>query len=302
MTLTKERDIYREYREATGEQRQILEDELARKHFRLVYLVANGYQHSFLGADDLESAASYGLLKAIRSFNPDLGFTFSTYAARVMRAEIWMLYRRTKKAKTVPLDASAFDDNGMTWAEIVGDPDAPEPDEKLILEEFMKALSEINTLSKVERAVLEMRLNQEMTQSETADTLGILQSSVSRIEKRAKLKVLDRLTKTGLVEHHTPSERHEHPPELVELAEKNGIPYWTFYKRVNQQGMDPIKAATTPNKRDFKEKAIPIIRKGLLKGMTGRQIRDSYFPDKKITTINNYSAAVRRQLKSEGLL
>jgi len=302
MTLAQERDVWSEYRSASGEHRNQLEDHLARRHFRLVYMVANHHRNPMLGADELESAASYGLLKAIRSFDPGLGYTFSTYAARVMRNEIWMLYRKVKKAKTVPLDAAAYDESETTWADIVGDPDAPEPDEQLILAEFMKVLSEITTLTERERTVLDMRLNLDMTQSEVADELGIWQNSVSRIERRAKLKVLDRMTRVGLVEHHELSERNEYPTELVELAKRNGVSYSTLRRRVNQKGMDPVKAATTPPARGFKEEALPISRDGLLNGMTGREIRDQYFPERKLGLINNYSSAVRKQLKQEGLL
>lgn len=302
MTLAQERDIWQEYQHATGEERARLEEELASRHFRLVYVVVNNYRNSILGVDEVESAATYGLLKAIRKYKHDLGFTFSTYAVRVMKNEVWRLYRKTKKAETVPLESRAFDDGEMTLAEMVHDPDAPEPDENLIVVEFMRTLSELNTLTEDERTVLDMRLNREMSQIEVANVLGIWQNSVSRIEKRAKLKVLDRLTKVGLVEHHDLPERQEYPLELVELAKENGISYTTLVRRINRMRMDPIKAATTPISRNFKEKAAPIIRDGLLKGLTGREIRDRYFPGKQLNLINKYSSDIRKRLKEEGLL
>ena len=48
-------------------------------------------------ADDLISVGTIGLIKAVKSFNPNKQVTFSTYASRCIENEILMMLRANKK-------------------------------------------------------------------------------------------------------------------------------------------------------------------------------------------------------------
>lgn len=53
------------------------------------------------------------------------------------------------------------------------------------------------------------------------------------------------LSRADVVERLT-SGMERHDPEMLELANKNGIPLTTYRSRVRRNGWDPLRAATTP--------------------------------------------------------
>ena len=121
----------------------------------------------------------------------------ATYASRCIDNEILMHLRKNKKIKTeVSIDASlSLDGEGNelhledvlgTDADIVTREIEEENDKKVMLEEVMK-------LKPRDRDIIVLRYgllgNDELTQKEVAEKLGISQSYISRIEK----KVIKRL-------------------------------------------------------------------------------------------------------------
>ncbi len=61
---------------------------LVTSHLRLVIKIALGYKGYGLPVADLISEGNIGLMKAVRKFNPDLGFRLSTYAMWWIKASI----------------------------------------------------------------------------------------------------------------------------------------------------------------------------------------------------------------------
>ena len=72
---------------------------LVEKNMKLVHYLTQKYYKSGYNLEEIESAASMGLVKAIQSFDvKKIGeLTFATYASTVIRNEIFMEYRREKK-------------------------------------------------------------------------------------------------------------------------------------------------------------------------------------------------------------
>ena len=168
-----------------------LEGDLEAKHIliernlRLVAHVIKKYQHLEENPEDLISIGTIGLIKAIITFNPERNNKLGTYAARCIENEILMLLRTKKKhSKEVSLYepiGTDRDGNEIQLFDII--------DIRLLYE---KVESE---LSPRERLVLKMRYGlynqEEYTQREIADQLGISRSYVSRIEKSAIEKLRD---------------------------------------------------------------------------------------------------------------
>jgi RNA polymerase sigma-B factor len=63
-------------------------EELVRRHQPLARRIARRYRFSSVPRDDLEQAAYVGLLKAIRRFDPDRGFAFSTFAVPTIVGDV----------------------------------------------------------------------------------------------------------------------------------------------------------------------------------------------------------------------
>lgn len=174
-------------------------DILVEHNLRLVVFLAKKFENSGPEMEDLVSVGTIGLIKAINSFKPDKQIKLATYASRCIENEILMYLRKLSKRKQeVSLDEPLNVDgegNELLLADILGtDSDAvynhiENQVERQLLEEGL------SKLSKREQQIIEMRFgldgNDERTQKEVADMLGISQSYISRLEK----KIIGRLKK-----------------------------------------------------------------------------------------------------------
>lgn len=181
-------------------------EEKARKlliehNLRLVVYIAKKFDNTGVGVEDLISIGTIGLIKAINTFNPDKKIKLATYASRCIENEILMYLRRNNKTRMEvsidePLNVD-WDGNELLLSDILG------TDEDVIYrdleQETEKKLlnSAISRLNPREQKIVELRFGlgteneEEMTQKEVADLLGISQSYISRLEK----KIMKRLKK-----------------------------------------------------------------------------------------------------------
>ena len=172
-------------------------DQLIEHNLRLVVFLAKKYENTGVDLEDLVSIGTIGLIKGIQTFQSGKNIKLATYASRCIDNEILMHLRKNKKIKTeVSIDASLSLDgegNELHLEDVLGtDPDIvtreieEENDKKVMLEEVMK-------LKPRDRDIIVLRYgllgNDELTQKEVAEKLGISQSYISRIEK----KVIKRL-------------------------------------------------------------------------------------------------------------
>lgn len=167
---------------------------LIEHNLRLVVYIAKKFDNTGIGVEDLISIGTIGLIKAINTFNPAKNIKLATYASRCIENEILMYLRRNNKTRMEvsidePLNVD-WDGNELLLSDILG----TEEDiiSKDIESEVEKKLlyKAIEKLNQRERVIVEMRygLNnvdgEEMTQKEVADSLGISQSYISRLEKK----------------------------------------------------------------------------------------------------------------------
>jgi len=175
-------------------------DKLIEHNLRLVVFLAKRYENTGVDLEDLVSIGSIGLIKGINTFSSNKNIKLATYASRCIDNEILMYLRKNKKLKSeVSIDqALSFDSDGneLHLEDIIG----TDKDEvsKSIEKEDDKSLmiQEILNLKDRDKEIMVLRYgllgNDELTQKEVADKLGISQSYISRIEKKVikRLKTL----------------------------------------------------------------------------------------------------------------
>lgn len=176
---------------------------LIEHNLRLVVYVAKKFVTSEVDIEDLISIGSLGLIKAINSFKMDKNIKIATYASKCIENEILMYLRKISKQKqVVSLDEPLSNDgdgNELVLFDIVpSSDDCPQESmEKKTEKEILWSV--INKLGGREKEIMVMRFGlyggDELTQKEVADSLGISQSYISRLEKKIVVRIKKEITK-----------------------------------------------------------------------------------------------------------
>ena len=170
---------------------------LIEHNLRLVAHIVKKFENTGEDNEDLISIGTIGLIKAIESYSPAKGTKLATYAARCIENEILMYLRSLKKTKK---DVSLQDPIGKDReGNEISLMDVLKADNDDIIEKIQlnmekkKIYKYIHILDAREKEVIIGRFgleeNEELTQREIAKNLGISRSYVSRIEKRALMKL-----------------------------------------------------------------------------------------------------------------
>jgi RNA polymerase sporulation-specific sigma factor len=165
---------------------------LIERNLRLVVYIARKFENTGILIEDLISIGTIGLIKAVNTFDPVKKIKLATYASRCIENEILMHLRRTSKMKAEvsfeePLNVD-MDGNELLLSDVMG----TETDiiYRAIEEELEQRLlsQALTRLTPRERQIMNLRFGlrgeEEKTQKEVADCLGISQSYISRLEKR----------------------------------------------------------------------------------------------------------------------
>ena len=194
LSAEEEREYFRRLKEEGDENARAL---LIEHNLRLVSHIVRKYYGSAQNADELVSIGTLGLIKAIDSFRPELGAKFATYAAKCIQNEILMFFRSQKKRsnevsihETIDVDR---DGNPLTYFDVISTEDTIAEDLDLKIR-TQRALDLVRRLlTDQERTIIIARYGltgrAPMTQKDVAARLKISRSYVSRIEKRALLKM-----------------------------------------------------------------------------------------------------------------
>lgn len=172
-------------------------NKLIEHNLRLVAHIVKKFENTGEDMEDLISIGTIGLIKGIESYSSDKGTKLATYAARCIENEILMHLRALKKVKK---DVSLHDPIGQdTEGNEISLIDILEAENENIIEyiqlnmEIDKMKKYLSILDSREQEVIINRYGlgnqKEMTQREIAKHLNISRSYVSRIEKRALMKV-----------------------------------------------------------------------------------------------------------------
>mgnify|MGYP001717141319 CR=1 FL=1 len=195
LTAAQEKEYLRQMNQGSSEARTLLIEH----NMRLVAHVVKKYQCPDYETEDLLSVGTIGLIKAVNTFCPERNIKLATYASRCIENEILMYLRKSAQLKHEisiddPLNVD-WDGNELLLSDVLGsDPNLVNQNiEKQVERDLLMAA--VSNLSQREKTIMQLRfgLNQETehTQKEVADTLGISQSYISRLEKR----IMERLKK-----------------------------------------------------------------------------------------------------------
>lgn len=193
LTREEEETVMNELRAGDDTHRELL----ITHNLRLVVYIAKKFDGCQTSTEDLVSIGTIGLMKAVKTFNPNKNIKLATYASRCIENEILMHLRKASNLKAElsfdePLSVD-WDGNELTLSDVLGtEPD--EISETLEYDDEKRLLCRIvNDLPEKERQLMVLRFGlggaKDHTQKQLADRMGISQSYISRLEKRILEKI-----------------------------------------------------------------------------------------------------------------
>ena len=198
--LSKEQEIEYVSRSMNGD--ESARAKLIEHNLRLVVFLSKKYENTGVDLEDLVSIGTIGLIKGVNTYKLDKNIKLATYASRCIDNEILMFLRKNKKRRGEVSfeDSLSYDSEGNelhledilgTESDIVTKGLEEETDKKLLYEEISK-------LNGRDKQIMILRYGlygqEEMTQKDVANILGISQSYISRIEKKV-IRRLKSITK-----------------------------------------------------------------------------------------------------------
>ena len=180
-------------------------EEFAEKHYKLVYFTCQKFKQSSLTMDELQGYGQIGFVKALNSFDTDKENKFSTFAVKCIVNEILLALRKENKylSHTISINKPLHEDN--TGNELVVEDiltenlkEANNTESDYIKNQDSNFIEKsLEILSEQEKKIIILRFGLlgvfPRTQKEIADSIGMSQANVSKIEKKA-LKKLKKIT------------------------------------------------------------------------------------------------------------
>lgn len=172
-------------------------NKLIEHNLRLVAHLVKKYETKDISSDDLISIGTIGLIKGVDSYDNSKNIKITTYIAKCAENEILMYFRSNKKFNNeVSLNdfiSMDKDGNEISLIDIIPS-DEEDIDSKIFKNINIELLHEyLDVLSKKERDIIIMRYglynSDYYTQKEIAKMMKISRSYVSRMEKRALIKL-----------------------------------------------------------------------------------------------------------------
>ena len=193
LKFEQEQQALEQLEEGNEEAKQLLIEH----NLRLVVFIARRFENTGVNLEDLISIGTIGLIKAIATYRRDKNIKLATYASRCIENEILMHIRKISNQRTeISLDEPInmdYDGNELLLADILG------TDEDMIMRpleddvDLCLLRQAVKELPPRERQIVIMRFGlegqQELTQKEVAEKMGISQSYISRLEKRIMLRL-----------------------------------------------------------------------------------------------------------------
>lgn len=176
---------------------------LIEHNLRLVVYVAKKFNNADVDVEDLISIGSLGLIKAVNTYKSDKNIKLATYASKCIENEILMYLRKISKQKQMvsldePLNVDSEGNELVLFDLLPSEDNIPHDDmekstEKKILWKVL------NKLGDREKEIMLLRFGlsggEELTQKEVADSMGISQSYISRLEKKIVVQIKKEMMK-----------------------------------------------------------------------------------------------------------
>ena len=187
----------------SSEDSELAKQKLIEHNLRLVVYVAKKFPSADVDVEDLIRIGSLGLIKAINSYKADKNIKIATYASKCIENEILMYLRKISKQKQVvsldePLNVDSEGNELVLFDLLPSENDCPQESmEKSTEKQILWKV--INKLNQREKEIMVLRFGlsggEELTQKEVADSLGISQSYISRLEKKIVIRIKKEITK-----------------------------------------------------------------------------------------------------------
>ena len=167
-------------------------DLLITHNLRLVVYIAKKFETPTAGIEDMISIGTIGLIKAVNTFEPTKNIKLATYASRCIENEILMYLRKSSNRRQdasidEPLNTDS-DGNELLLMDVLTSDQAQVGEELERNAERSALLSAGQPVNPTDRQIKAQRFGLrdggEHTQKEVADSIGISQSYISRLEKR----------------------------------------------------------------------------------------------------------------------
>ena len=176
---------------------------LIEHNLRLVAHIVKKYDTKDKEVDDLISIGTIGLIKGIDSFKNDKNIKLTTYCAKCIQNEVLMYFRSNKKhINDVSLnDSIGFDKDGneINLIDVIKSEDEDILTTLHNKDSIDTLIKYLDILNEREKEIIIKRYglfnNDELTQKEISSSMKISRSYVSRIEKRALLKIYKKFLK-----------------------------------------------------------------------------------------------------------
>ena len=203
LSAEEEAHYIRMLQEGSSREAKKAKEILIERNLRLVAHIAKKYQNVEEDMEDLISIGTIGLIKAVDTFDSGKG-RLATYACRCIDNELLMMLRSKKKtSREVSLYEPIGTDKEGNEINLLDVIEGQQMDvvDRLALGENLKRMFELldRCLTEREREILFLRYGihtgVEATQNEIGKKLGISRSYVSRIEKKALLKLKEEFEK-----------------------------------------------------------------------------------------------------------
>lgn len=203
LSAEEEARYVRALQEGSREEAAKAKEVLIEHNLRLVAHIAKKYQNVEEDMEDLISIGTIGLIKAVDTFDAGKG-RLATYACRCIDNELLMMLRARKKvSKEISLYEPIGTDkegNEINLLDVIEGQQTDVVDRLTLCENLHRMFFLLDhCLTQREREILFLRYGimggKEQTQSEIGKKLGISRSYVSRIEKKALLKLQEEFEK-----------------------------------------------------------------------------------------------------------
>lgn len=166
----------------TQEERQ----RLVEGNLPLVTFIVKKYADGRMEFEDMFQIGCVGLVSAANTFDPELGYKFSTYAGSRITTELYKEFRlekRRNRAIVLSLEQPNLIDEDIRLMDTIPTEDTTESVVKSEFDSYLRGC--INKLPERWGAVLSYRYLRGMTQREVSKILGVSQTQVSRLEGKA---------------------------------------------------------------------------------------------------------------------
>lgn len=174
------------------------EEILIEKYKGLVRARSKAYFIAGAEAEDVVQEGMIGLMKAVRSFDPDREASFKTYAGTCISNQILKAIRKAEREKNQPLnDAISLDNRlgekneDLTIGDILKASMFDEPEEKVIYEDTLERLGSLSRqiFSPLESQVLRAKIAGKNYQ-EIAEELGKSPKTIDNALQRIRKKIM----------------------------------------------------------------------------------------------------------------